>query len=163
MVHMHLVPNGATPSLFSNLNNFLFLSTIPNTAHSVKTVQQSRCSLTHHIEYMQPELIQKHNSNFLMFIGNGFTWINSFFTCERPWQNNPIKPNFTIAVEWNDKISQVSTGATSQQTISVDVVLNLWHQGGNELTLPIQTHTILGETRWTSTVYWCIASKLKAP
>ena len=42
MVHMHLVPNGATPSLFSNLNNFLSLSTIPNTAHSVRTVQQSR-------------------------------------------------------------------------------------------------------------------------
>ena len=26
-----------------------------------------------------------------MFIGNGFTQINSFFTCERTWQNNPIK------------------------------------------------------------------------
>ena len=31
--------------------------------------------------------------------------------------NNRIKTNFTIAVEWNDKISQVSTGATSQQTM----------------------------------------------
>ena len=27
-----------------------------------------------------------HNNNFLMFIGNGFTQINSFFTCERTWQ-----------------------------------------------------------------------------
>ena len=80
-----------------------------------------------------------------MFIGNGFTWINPFLTCERTWQNSPIKTNFTVEVEWNDKISQVSTGDTSQQTISVDVVLNLWHQGGNELTLHIQNHNILGK------------------
>ena len=64
MVHMHLVPNGATPSLFSNLINFLSLSTIPNTAHSMRTVQQSRCSLTHHIKDMQPELIQNAQLKF---------------------------------------------------------------------------------------------------
>ena len=64
LVHMHLVPNGATPSLFSNLNNFWSLSTIPNAARSVRTVQQSRCSLTHHIKDVQPELVQNAQLKF---------------------------------------------------------------------------------------------------
>ena len=64
MVHMHLVPNGATPSLFSNPYNFLSLSTIPNTANSVRTVQQSRCSLAHQIKDVQLELIQNAQKQF---------------------------------------------------------------------------------------------------